>query len=265
MANTTWNPSDKTANLTLTGGNLIATSSAGASAVRAIDKQIAGKFYWEVTCNTFTSNSSTAGAARPTADLTLTNGVSLVGGGMCGVQKTGNIFVDGVGGGSLGAIVSGNIVCIAIDCDARLIWFRLGAAGNWNGSATANPATGVGGNAMPLGIGVPLYPAAWLANTNEQVTANFGGSAFTGAVPAGFTSGFTAGVTSPTNAISTQATLEQFLYTNPPAQVTQVALEHWVTTATVFGQAIVTQVVLEEWAKVTPPIPPVKPYAMILT
>jgi hypothetical protein len=47
---------------------------------------------------------------------------------------------------------------------------------------------------------------------------------------------------------ATQVSLEEFATTNPPAQVTQVALEQWASTGTVTGQALVTQVALEQWA-----------------
>ena len=52
MANTTWNPSDKSASLTLSNGNLTLSASA-LGGVRAIDRQITGKFYWEVTATTW--------------------------------------------------------------------------------------------------------------------------------------------------------------------------------------------------------------------
>jgi hypothetical protein len=45
----------------------------------------------------------------------------------------------------------------------------------------------------------------------------------------------------------TQVSIEEFASANPPAQVTQVTIEQWVTTATVTGQALVTQVALEQW------------------
>ena len=47
---------------------------------------------------------------------------------------------------------------------------------------------------------------------------------------------------------ATQVSIEQFLTTNPPAQVTQVTVEQWASTGAVTGQALVTQVALEEWA-----------------
>jgi len=248
MANTTWNPSDKGASITLSNGNLTATNT-GVSAVRAIDKQITGKFYWEVTATTFANNSSAIGILSPT--VSLVNPFTLV--GSCGLQRVGVITVDGatvVSG--FGTVANGTVVCVAFDASARLFWLRLGAAGLWNNSAAANPATGAGGVDSRLAQGVPAYPGWSGGVSGDACTANFGDSAFTGAVPVGFTSGFTSGVASPTNAIATQSALEQFLTTNPPAQITQVAIEHWVTTATVSGQAMVTQVALEQWARVVP-------------
>lgn len=231
MANTTWNPSDKAAAVTLTGSNLIATSTAGTIAsVRAVDKQITGKFYWEYTYNTVTGLTTGAGALSPGFGLTTSPGA---GGpvGACIVLRTGSIEIDGASSVSLGAITAGTVVGLAVDCAARLIWCRQGAAGNWNNSATANPATGVGGLAISLGDGIPFFPAACLSATSDQITANFGDSAFSGTVPSGFTSGFTSGVTTSTNALVTQAAAEHWLTTNPPAQVTQVAIEQWASVA----------------------------------
>jgi hypothetical protein len=252
MANTTWNPSDKTANTTLTGSNLIATSAAGGTnGVRAIDKQVTGKFYWEYTCNVFANVGSGVGITTGTTSLTTAINTLTP---ACGVrQQSGQVYLDGniVSGVFIGTPTAGTVICLALDCTARLVWFRSGAAGNWNGSASANPATGTGGvSIVSLGVAIPIYPWVSIVATSEQITANFGGSAFTGAVPSGFTSGFTAGVTSSTNALATQAALEQWVAPNPDAQVTQAAVEMWATTSSTTGQALATLAALEMWAKV---------------
>ena len=189
MANTTWNPADKSASVVLSNGNLTPPlmSSVG---VRAIVGQANSKFYWEVTCNSWASTASSIGVTKSGVAFTSLPSSSAPGTGVSGVAKTGNVYADGGSIGTLGAIVTGNVICIALDCTAGLIWFRIGAAGNWNGSGTANPVTGVGGGAIHLGGAVAIYPTVWPNNTTEQATANFGDSAFTGAVPSGFTSGF---------------------------------------------------------------------------
>jgi len=227
MATTTWNPADKSASLTLTGSNLIATAAAAFQGVRAIDRQVTGKYYFENTGTTWISGTASIGFSNSTTSLTVistANAITLSGG-------SGQIQTGGVQVATLGARANGDIIGMAIDCDARLVWFRVAPSGNWNGSATASPATGAGGLDCSLagGIGVPLYPFAYFSTNAHSFTTNFGASAFSGTVPAGFTSGWTSGASVPTNAIATQSAIEHWLTTNPRAQITQVAIEQWAT------------------------------------
>jgi anti-sigma factor RsiW len=92
--------------------------------------------------------------------------------------------------------------------------------------------------------------------TSQGVTANFGDSAFVGAVPAGFTSGFTAGASIPTNTLTTQLAAEQWLSTDPRAQLTQVAVEQWASVQSTTGQVVVSQMLIEQWASVDLPVVP---------
>lgn len=247
MANTTWNPSDKSASITLSGGNLVAASSSSLTGARAIDRQVSGKFYWEVTANTWAFSSSAVGLAWQAWPLN----VSITTAFTCGVNRNGTLLSDGVASGvAFGTIANASVICIAVDLVARLLWVRIGAAGNWNNNASFSPAAGTGGVSISLGAGVPAYPIVYFAGGSEQVTANFGDSAFTGAVPSGFTAGFTAGVSVPTNALATQAALEQWFAINPDAQVTQVAIEQWASVSSGSLLALVTQVALEEWTVV---------------
>jgi hypothetical protein len=193
MANTSWNSADKAAFITLTGSNLIATAGVGTGGMRSIDSNTTGKFYWEVTANTFTNIATCIGIASVTYPLGTT---SLWSGGVTGsvaLLQGGQIGSEGVNTGLTigGAVANGTVICVATDIGARQIWFRLGAAGLWNNSGTANPATGVGGvGYTSMGSGVATYPAGSFNASGDRMTANFGDTAFTGAVPAGFTSGF---------------------------------------------------------------------------
>jgi hypothetical protein len=257
MPNTTWNPSDKGSIITLSGGNLIATSTGGATqSVRAIDKQVTGKFYWEVTCNIWTSTVTNTGIVSGNLPTSATFNETNY---SCVLLRNGGVTVNASSTGiSFGTIANGTVVCIAFDASERKIWFRLGAAGNWNNSATANPATGSGGVFVSLGLAYPAYPGLTLVTVNDQTTANFGDTAFIGAVPSGFTSGWPSGATADTNAIATQTALEQWTAPVPDAQITQVALEQWTVITSVGVQALVTQIALEMWAPlaVIPPPPP---------
>jgi hypothetical protein len=184
---TIWNIADKTASVTLSGGNLTAVSSALNQGVRAADGQYAGKYYFEVTATTWTGNP--AAIELGTVSSTLGGGT---GASQVYVGNSGNIFVNGSASGSaLGARANGDIIGIAVDLTNHLIWFRAGAAGNWNGSGTANPVTGTGGVNITAvaGAGVPLYPLL-LLSTSHSFTANFGGAAFVGTVPSGYAAGW---------------------------------------------------------------------------
>lgn len=190
MANTTWNPSDKATNITLSGLNLVATASSGvAGGVRSVSGKRTGKWYVEFTCTTWDSSLNT-GVGLTSAYASLTN---MVGSGAVkdttSVNAGGAIYSLGVNTGySIGAVANGDIVCMAVDFDNRQAWFRHNG-GSWNASSgTANDPT------VPS-TGVYLGPytdyLAFSSNLlNGAVTLNAGDSAFTYSVPTGYTSGW---------------------------------------------------------------------------
>ena len=197
---TTWNPSDLF-NVTLSGSNLTASCS-GSGGVRGATSRSSGKYYWECTW-TINTNNLASGLAIGSASLTSP------GTGSVTVRRlSGDIFVETTD--TFSPLNSGNpipqssVIGCAVDLSAQLIWFRLAPSGNWNGSGTANPATATGGISIST-ISGALFPMM-SGLTGDIVVANFGGSAFSGAVPAGFTAGFTAGsqttVASPTLTLS---------------------------------------------------------------
>jgi hypothetical protein len=246
MANTTWSTTDKSANITLSGLNLVATSTSTAvGGVRAADKQIIGKFYWEYTTTTWGAGNDAIGFATASTVLNTASGAWFV-------VNTGTIYNQSVSTGiGIGSVTSGSVVCVALDLTNGLFFFRLGAAGNWNGSAANNPATGVGGLPIATGSAIPVYPYASIGTTSgHAVTANFGDSAFTGTVPSGFTSGFTSGASPPVNELVTQVAAEQWGAGTPTLQLTQVAIEQWGSAAFGNPQLAATQLALEQWASV---------------
>jgi hypothetical protein len=177
----TWNPNDLLA-ITLSGGNLIATLST-TGGVRAYCSVNTGKVYWECTVGTWANNNTGVGLALSSAALN-TVATSTLGAAL--VYRTGSIFINNVNtGSSLGTRASGNIIGIAVDFDAKLIWLRVAPAGTWNGSGTADPATGTGGLSLSS-LTQPFFPLFAGVLVNEACTANFGASAFSGSVPSGF-------------------------------------------------------------------------------
>lgn len=85
---------------------------------------------------------------------------------------------------TLGAPVTGDVIQHAVDLTARRYWIRK-AGGQWNGSASADPSTGVGGiDISALGAGM-LYPAGGIFSQGGQLTSRFAASQMT-LVPSGF-------------------------------------------------------------------------------
>lgn len=189
MAGTTFNPSDKL-QVTLSNVNLTATTTgSGNNGVRTIDSHTVGQYYFEFTCTTWGS-ASAVGFATAAATLSTVNTTST---SACYVSKSvGNISFNGSGSGvSLGARANGDKIGVALDLTNSLAWFRVAPSGNWNGNASFGPG-GSGGIAIGA-ISTPVF-GLFCANGNSiVVTANFGDSAFTGAVPSGYTSGFPSG------------------------------------------------------------------------
>jgi len=141
----------------------------------------AGKWYFEVVFAAGTANVDNAvGLATLDADLDLIPGVA--GPGAAIRQTTGAISVDAgaVTGNAQAFNTVSNVVRVALDAAAGRVWFAVGNA-PWNGSSSANPATGAGG----LVIGKrKLYPFVSVAS-DASFTVRFGGTmSFT--TPAGY-------------------------------------------------------------------------------
>jgi hypothetical protein len=180
FALTTWNPSDKTAGIALSNNNLTYT---GSGAARSSRGHSAGKAYWEVLV---VQDSGESGASW---NVGFSDGVAT----FSQIQTTGVILMAFVGSGNIAngagatigsAIANGDIICIAADLGAKLGWFRKNG-GNWLNSPTNNPATGIGGITF-TGSG-PWFASAASSQVTTSYIANFGASAFSFAVPSGFT------------------------------------------------------------------------------
>lgn len=160
---------------TLSNGDKTATSTGANGAVDTTDSNSTGKFYAEITVTTVKT-----GNAIAIFDTTFTDALQWT-------LTTGAWVNSASGSGTIQTLASGNIAGIALDLTAHLVWFRTGA-GNWNNSALANPATGIGGLALPHSTGNPyLIEYNTLTTTGGVATVNTGTSAFANAAPIGFT------------------------------------------------------------------------------
>jgi len=191
VGSTTWNPADKSANIVLSNGNLTAAPSAGGSvSVRSIFSTTTGKHYWEMTVGGSGGGQIDSwGIATAAASLTAYD-----------FNNTATWYQSGLYTGSTTPVYSGmttpltnEIIAVAVDMAAQTIWWRSASAnGDWNNNASADPGAGTGGYSLTAmnPSNQPLF-AYWTAGSGgDSVTANFGGSKFTGTVPTGFQGGF---------------------------------------------------------------------------
>ena len=193
----TWETATAAA-VTLSGGNLAATNTGTSSNnqgahVAFSPGKTTGKHYFEATYTAIVNGvnqgigiGTTAATFGGLGDQGLNGGISLAAGNTWANNV--NTFLG------LGARATGDVIGVAVDLDNRKLWFRVAPSGNWNNAAigSQNPATNTGGIPIPAGTIVPFCTfGGGFGVPNNVTTANFGATAFSGAVPSGFTAGWT--------------------------------------------------------------------------
>lgn len=281
---TTWNSADSGAGILLSADLLTASENGTVVAagnwrsIRGTTAKATGKCYVETTLNALTTGLMVglmnAGAALGGNAGSDANGI--------GWQPAYGATYNG-GGVNPGTTSAGQVVGMAVDVDARKVWFYNPTTAQWNGAALAsqNPATGAGGISIG-GISGALFPAFSVYNSNSQDsgTANFGASAFAHPVPSGFVGWDGGAAPSPTTGIGSQAANETVAGdAAPPAAAGQAVNEAVARNALAVpalgGQAVAEgvaanpalpalggQVVIELVASTTPA--PVQPAAQAL-
>ena len=183
---TTWNPSDKGDDVTLTLGNLRARSSntdTGNNGVRSVASNTEGKYYFEAVI--LGAENTYIGISNSTWNLTTT--MSDASGTVTYDPTNGQIRQSTVLKTAATAAV-GNTLGFAIDLTDNKIWVRVNN-GNWNNDGSANPETGTNG-AIFTSLGTTFVACDTIGSTGVGYTANFGATAFTYTVPSGFNQGF---------------------------------------------------------------------------
>lgn len=180
---TTWNPSDKSADITLSNGDLTAKSTNnGHDCARTIFSASSGKWYWEFTIDYDSGSSGSVvglGVAGSSLSSALGNGNDEFGYRSNGDKGNSYSFVP-----YGDTWTTGDIIGIALDRDNGKVWFSKN--GTWQDSG--DPANGTG--EAYSGINDTMFGMFSLYFTDEQITANFGASAFSYTAPTGFTAGF---------------------------------------------------------------------------
>lgn len=175
----TWNPSDKSTDVSLSGGNLVVAKSLQnwPGGVRSTIGKASGKWYWEVTVTTAHADRTyCVGAATASASLVSTAGCFGAADnlGWSYYGNTGNRIYSTNTSAACGATyTTGDVIGLALDVDAGTLAYYK------NGSLQCTQ-TGLTGT---------IYAGANVYDTTGSLTANFGASAFSYSVPAGFCSG----------------------------------------------------------------------------
>jgi hypothetical protein len=181
-----WSTIDKTADITLSGSNLTATTTAGLFLlVRATLGHHVGKFVVTGTATVIDTVADSWSFGFAAGTLTNSDGAIWYGSNSQGFAT----YADGdVGfnnasapGVSVLPFIQGDDVTWAIDFDNRKMWRRING-GNWNGSGTANPATNTGGENIPAVDAGALFLAWGSGHSTDAITLKP-----TASVPSGFT------------------------------------------------------------------------------
>jgi len=172
---TGWNPSDKGTSVTLSNGNLTATIISD-DIVRSVIGKSSGKWYWEITMTDAVN--SAPGIADSVAGLDTRPGFDSH---MWAYQLTYN-GADGakINDGSASVFgtefAAGNILGVKLDAAAGTVEFLKNNVSQ--------------GTITLTGLTPPYYAMDGAKNAAvATATANFGGSAFAYAVPAGYNAG----------------------------------------------------------------------------
>lgn len=214
---TTWNPADKSAAVTLSGGNLAASATTGSlnnASVRGTVGKNTGKWYWEYTITTFDPFSGTmlVGVSNLSFPINTTAGVGTTSDSWAWSSFGGAIH-GGATVGNGGQYTHGDVIGFALDMNAGTLTLYI------NGSATGIVFTGLTG---------VIYPTVSMAITAITVTANFGATAFAFTAPTGFSALFSNDPATPATgspivtvaAVSTAATMSYAIGGSPATPAT---------------------------------------------
>lgn len=179
-----WNPSDKSALISLGGGNLTATHNATVAwgDVRATAPLGGGgKWFWSVKADQKSGSDLAVGLANAAAGLgnippTTADNNALA------YFASGTAWRNGVNLATYATYTTGDVIDCAVDLANSKIWFRKNG-GLWNNSGPDNPAANVGGLSFSAMNAGPYFPIAFL-QSNDVMTAAFSGGPYT--PPSGF-------------------------------------------------------------------------------
>ncbi len=188
MAATIFDAAHTGANITLSGGSLVATVSTGGSFVNTVstNRQTTGKYYFEIVATLVNGNDWGFGLSNSSMSNTDFLGHTA---DAFGIFKNGDYWINNVQhSASFISWGTGDRINVAVDIGASLIWLSHNNSGIWNNNVVNDPATGVGGFSI-AGLNANSYGPGFDASTlNSAVTAHFSSASWISAAPSGFIS-----------------------------------------------------------------------------
>lgn len=193
-ASATWNPSDKSAGITLSGGNLTAHMANDADYVQNGVRgtvALSGKAYFRCVLDDLSGSDPLIGVGIAKIGANLSEGSSVFptassvvasGNNASAIVVMNDLMVDDAYvNDAIPTVTTTDIVDVAVDIPNLKLWVRKNGTGNWNNSGTDNPATNTGGTAFTSGTWHPFFGGL----NGVGVTARFADDA-SGTAPSGF-------------------------------------------------------------------------------
>ena len=171
----TWNPSDKGACITLSGGNLVAVASSDYCLVRSTISKTSGKWYWEYTL-TALKGGPLVGVATGAANINNYVGSDAAGWSWYSDTGTSNKWNNNVSATYSTIYATGDVVGVALDMDGGTITMYK---------------NGVSQGPMYTGLSGTMYAAITpsVLGGGDTITTNFGATTLAYTPPAGFCAG----------------------------------------------------------------------------
>jgi len=196
---TTWDSTQNIGPVTLSNGDLTFTTPNNGggndgAATRSVAGVTTGKYYWEVTINSASTNPPKRPAIGIVGSGTLRPNVAGVWFGNSRVIIDTNKLwnnVNGTLGFANGGLTTNQVNDtwgVAFDADSRAVWIRRNSTW-YNGASDAEITSGNTANAVGLVTSSALYYAAignYDPGSSWAMTANFGNSAYVHTPPTGF-------------------------------------------------------------------------------
>jgi hypothetical protein len=180
----TWNPADKSADVTLSAANLTMTRSTAGSAwstARATTSKASGKWYFEVRVDTAVADMM-IGIAPSSLVLTNYPGSDTTSFGFYSLN--GNKYNNSIGAAYGASYTTADVIGVAYDATAGKVWFSKNNV--W--IASGDPATGI--NPAYTGVAASMFPASGIyeGGSAAALTGRFKAASITGTIPTGFAS-----------------------------------------------------------------------------